>query len=201
MTKHINLFHEDMVPGFGPVQLQTFVFNLIIAFAIGGSWFYLAWNERQQLLTDEQHWLQILQENTDKLASFQARYPKLNSETALRTENQRLLSELQRARETDAGLASQFERSSDGFYRPLSQLADYDLEGLWLNNITLQEGTHYFLLSGYTKDPAIIPLYINKLGRTDFGNLSISQLKMTKTEQNLWSFTLSNQQQTQAADQ
>ncbi|MEJ2042761.1 MAG: hypothetical protein P8X74_16605 [Reinekea sp.] len=192
MTKQVNLLKEDMLKGFGPVQLPVFVSVALFSILCAVAWFYYNWEERQELLAGEQIWIAQLADTTKALENFKKQHPSINNENALKQKNDELLKELQRIQETEAGLSFQLDNAIDGFYSPLMQLSNYDLNGLWLNRITLNDGNRLFTLDGYSRDPSLIPQYIDQLGQSTFGNLSIQTLNMARQDKNLWQFTLSN---------
>lgn len=199
MTHQVNLNSQTLLPGFGPVQLPLFIATILVSILAGGVWFYLSWSERQSLLAQEQELQIALESEIQTLAQFQAQYPNLNDEPALQAENEELTAQLLRTRETFSGLANQIENAIEGFNKPLTQLSDYDLNGLWLNKIELKDGKRFFELEGVARSPELIPQYIEQLGESTFSGISIQQLTVTKEDrQNLWRFTLSNGQATPA---
>jgi type II secretory pathway pseudopilin PulG len=193
MTHQVNLNAKQIIPGFGPMQLPVFVWVVFAALAASGVWIYLSWNERQTLLAEEASLMASLAEAQKELTQFQQQYPNINNEPDLLTENQRLTEELAKARETFSGLANQVENAIEGFYQPLVQLSDYDLDGLWLDTIMLKDGTGFFALEGYSRNPELIPTYIEQLGNSEFKGITIKSLSLAKeSNQALWRFTLSN---------
>jgi hypothetical protein len=193
MTRQINLNSRNLLPGFGPVQLPVFVLALCFALIASSVWFYLAWSERQQLLAEEQQWTKTLEQDLAALTNFQNEFPNINNEPELIAKNTELSNELAKARETYSGLANQVENAIEGFNESLIQLSDYDLDGLWLNKIVLQDGRRSFALEGYARAPGLIPLYLEQLGQSTFDGITIKHLDVAKEENaNLWRFTLSN---------
>lgn len=193
MTHQVNLNQKSILPGYGPVQLPTFLVTTLVAMLLSGVWFSLAWIEHQSLLTEEQEQRQLQAAAQQRLDDFQRQYPKVSNEPELLAQNQALTERLQRSRETYSGLAVQLENSADGFLTPLQQLSDYDLNGLWLSQIRLQDGQRRFLLEGFARDPELIPQYIEQLGQSSFDGISIEYFRLTKQENNaLWQFSLSN---------
>ncbi len=200
MTKQVNLLKPNMLPGFGPVQVPMFLLIILVAIILGCGWAYWTWSIRQSLLAEEQSWINTLNQRTEALNRFKVQFPNVNNEAALRIEHETLQTELRLVRETYTGLANQLENAIDGFHTPLLQLNDYDLQGLWLDKISLKDGQRYFLLEGYSRDPSLIPIYLDQLGQSTFGGISIKTLNMSKQDEtNLWQFTLSNQR-TEAAE-
>jgi hypothetical protein len=193
MTRQINLNSKRLLPGFGPVQLPAFAAALCFALIAGSVWFYIAWAERQKLLAEEEQWSITLEQELTDLTNFQNEFPNINNEPELVARNTELSNELAKARETYSGLANQVENAIDGFNESLVQLSDYDLDGLWLNKITLQDGRRSFALEGYARAPGLIPLYLEQLGQSSFDGITIKHLDVAKEENaNLWRFTLSN---------
>jgi len=197
MTRQVNLANKNLLPGFGPVQLPAFLLSLVIALILGVGWILLSVIERQSLLAEESQWIETVEEELDALTRFQKQHPALNNEDQLQKSNQELSNQLQKSRETYSGLANQVENAIEGFNAPLTQLADYDLNGLWLNTISLKDGRRYFSLEGFTRKPELIPQYLEQLGESTFSGITIEQLAVTKEDQqNLWRFTMSNNQAT-----
>lgn len=195
MTHQVNLHSDDLLPGYGPWQLPIFVLTIGVAILVSAGSIAYAWYERENLLTLEQEWVGIAQNDLAALDTFQREYPALDNEAELTEENEALSGELQRMRETYSGLADQLENAVDGFTGPLKQLSDYDVNGLWLNRISLRDGTGYFYLSGFARRPELIPEYIAQLGLSSFEGISIQNLSVTKEEDirpPLWRFNLSN---------
>jgi Tfp pilus assembly protein PilN len=193
MTRQINLNSKTLLPGYGPVQLPLFLAAIAVALLASGIWSYLAWAQRQSLLAEEQQWNVTLNEQLQALTEFQATNPKVENEPALLAENEKLNQQLKKARETYSGLANQVENAVDGFHQSLTQLSDYDLNGLWLNKITLKDGKRYFSLAGFARNPELIPQYLEQLGQSEFQGLTIAQMSVAKeADSELWRFTLSN---------
>lgn len=196
MTRQVNLNSQQLLAGFGPVQLPAFISTLVVALIAGGLWLYLGWAEQQKLLAEEAQWSATLNSELEQLARFQAEFPNLYNEAELNEQNAELNLRLEKTRETYSGLASQLENAIDGFNAPLQQLADYDVNGLWLSKISLQNGRSQFSVEGFAQVPALIPQYLEQLGRSTFRGISIEQLNVTKeTDNNLWRFVMSNQRQ------
>jgi MSHA biogenesis protein MshI len=197
MTKQVNLNSQRLLPGFGPVQLPFFMVVILISLMLGIAWFFYSWSERQTLLEEELRWVEILKSEQLALTTFQAQYPNVNNEPELQAKNEALTTQLARARETYSGLANQVENAIEGFNAPLVQLSDYDLNGLWLDKISLKDGKRYFSLEGFARTPELIPLYLEQLGESTFQGITIEQLAVAKQENtDLWHFTMSNEQAT-----
>ena len=193
MTRQVNLNSATLLPGYGPLQLPVFLATLFIALIAGSGWFYYGWAQYDDLLTEEQYWLASLESELAALNSFQADHPNTNNEPELIAQNEALSTQLSIARETYSGIANQLENAVEGFNKPLTQLADYDLNGLWLTKISLQDGKRYFSLQGFARNPELIPQYVEQLGNSTFEGLSIQQLAVNKeNNSNLWRFTLAN---------
>lgn len=193
MTYQVNLNRRSLLPGYGPVQLPLFVLTALLAIALSAVWFFLAWSERQSLLREERLLQQVLTTEQQRLNDFQRLNPTVSNEPELLAANEELAGRLQRARETYSGLANQLENAVDGFHQPLVQLSDYDLDGLWLSQIRLQDGQRRFLLEGYARNPERIPQYIEQLGASSFQGISIEYFRLNKQDDaDLWQFSLSN---------
>lgn len=201
MTHQVNLKTDDLLPGFGPVQLPLFVGVFLLAVAIAAGWIAFAWFERQSLLATEQEWTLNAQENLADLNEFQAAFPAVNDEETLEIENQDLTTQLQRTRETYSGLSDQLENAVEGFNTSLKQLSNYDVNGIWLEHIALQDGNRYFTLRGFSQNPQLIPQYLEQLGSSSFSGITIESMSVAKEEdQSLWRFSLSNTAQTLRSD-
>lgn len=194
MTKQINLNDHHLLPGYGPVQLPVFLLTLLAAIVVAAAWVFLAWQERQNYLAEEQRWLVQLDTAVENLNSFRERYPNVSNESELLQENQDLTSQLSRARETYSGLANQVENAIEGFHAPLVQLTEYDLDGLWLERILLKDGQRYFALRGVARAPELVPNYIEQLGQSSFQGLNVDYMAIAKDATTpTWRFVLSNE--------
>lgn len=194
MTRQVNLNNQSLLAGFGPVQLPTFLLVILCAFIAAGIWIYLAWAEQQKLLQEEAQWAITLENELAQLTEFQAQFPNLYNEAELIEQNQNLNLRLAKTRETFSGLANQVENAIEGFNEPLKQLSDYDVDGLWLEKISLKDGKRSFALEGFAQIPALIPQYLEQLGQSSFNGISIEQLSVDKdAEKDLWRFVLSNE--------
>lgn len=194
MTRQINLNQPDLLPGYGPVQLPVFVMSVLLAVLLAIGWTWFRWSEHNRLLAEEQEWITRADQALAELQSFQARNPNLANEDDLVALNSQLTEELRRVQETYQGLASQMENAIEGFGRPLLQLSDYDLDGLWLARISLRDGQRYFVLEGFARNPELIPEYLNQLSQSDYRGLSVDELSLSREADNseLWQFRLSN---------
>lgn len=195
MTHQINLNRNNQLPGYSGLQLPTFIGVFILALIVSAVWIGFAWMERQSLLAEESDLRSRLVTEQERLESFQRQYPNISNEPELVSENESLNRRLLRARETYSGLAFQLENAVTGFHEPLTQLSDYDLEGLWLDQIQLQDGQRRFVLQGFARHPELIPEYIEQLGDSTFSGISIQSFTLDKhPEDDLWQFSLSNTQ-------
>ncbi len=194
MTRQVNLAKNELLPGFGKVQLPMFVVGFLIALTLASLWVFYAWNEYHQLLQREAMATQIAQSHLTALTQFQQQNPNLGNEQRLTEKNTLLSSQLESAREAYSGLSNQVENAIDGFNESLQQLSDYDLDGLWLNSILLKDGKRLFSIEGFAQAPELIPNYLNALGESTFHGITVEQLSVSKEENKnqLWRFTMSN---------
>lgn len=201
MTKQINLFKEGLLPGFGHVQLPTFLNVILLAIALSVGWFYFNWSERQALINERNSWQQISSTELENLETFQRLHPDLSNQDELKILNDDLSTKLQVRRATFSGLENQIENAVDGFTAPLTTLSDYDLNGLWLSSISLEDGKRLFSLEGYARKPELIPLYLEQLSESSFNGITVKQLAVNKVEKNkLWRFTMSNHKNTSSQE-
>jgi len=203
MTRQVNLLSDDLLPGFGKVQLPIFLIAALLTLIAAAGWVGVSLMARQALLAEELQWRTTESRSLEQLNQYRQQYPVLNNETELLGINRQLASQLQTARETYSGLANQIENAIEGFHTPLVQLADYDLDGLWLDSIALKDGQRFFTLDGFVRNPELIPQYLDQLGQSSFGGISIDQLAVAKSsdQANLWRFTLSNQREVKTVEQ
>jgi len=203
MTRQVNLLSDDLLPGFGMVQLPIFLIAALLTLIAAAGWVGASLMARQALLAEELQWRTTESRSLEQLNQFRQQYPVLNNETELLGINQQLANQLQTARETYSGLANQIENAIEGFHTTLVQLADYDLDGLWLDSIALKDGQRFFSLDGFVRNPELIPQYLDQLGQSSFGGISIDQLAVAKStdQANLWRFTLSNQRKVKTVEQ
>lgn len=195
MTHQINLNRNNLLPGYSRIQLPAFLGTLCLAVLVSVIWISVAWAERQSLLQEASEMQERLATEQERLESFQRLYPDVSNEPELISENESLNTRLLRARETFSGLAFQLENAVTGFHQPLTQLSEYDLEGLWLNQIQLRDGQRQFVLEGMARHPELIPQYIEQLGASSFNGISIQSFTLDKQpSEELWQFRLSNTQ-------
>jgi hypothetical protein len=194
MTRQINLLRDDLLPGYGKMQLPVFVGAVLISLLLAGAWVGLSLLARQGLLSEQQQWQAEAVSSLERLKQFRQRYPALTNASQLSSINLQLAGQLQTARETYSGLTNQVENAIEGFHTPLIHLAEQDIDGLWLNAIALKDGQRFFSLDGFVRNPELIPQYLDRLGRSSFGGIGIDQLALAKSpgRSNLWRFTLSN---------
>jgi heme exporter protein D len=194
---------DDLLPGFGTVQLPTFLLAALLSLVVAAVWVGASLLEHQALLAEELQWRATESRSLEQLNQFRQQFPALDNENQLTAVNLQLASQLQTARETYSGLANQIENAIEGFHAPLVHLADHDLEGLWLDSIALIDGQRFFTLDGFVRNPELIPQYLDQLGQSSFGGISIDQLMVAKSTDraNLWRFTLSNQRKLMTVEQ
>ncbi len=193
MTKQVNLLSEDLLPGYGPAQLPLFIKVLLLSAVLASGWVYYAWYERQVLLAEELEWVTKSRQELTNLELFQSQHPDLSNQQELQDTNDRLSLQLKVRRSTFSGLANQIENAVEGFTTPLKTLSDYDLNGLWLNKINLQDGKRLFSIEGVARTPELIPQYLEQLGQSKFSGITIEQFTIEKDKtSNLWRFTMSN---------
>lgn len=194
MAKQVNLFTEDLLPGYGSVQLPYFIVSALIALLFAAGFVAYSVNIRQQLVLEQQQWQNNAERQALALSQYQQLNPTIQNIDNLAATNAELTTQLEQRRIIFKDLALQLEDSLDGYSPALQQLIDYDIDGLWLDNIYLAGGQNSFTLSGYARSPELIPSYISSLGQSSFQGINITQLSVTKTspEQSLWQFSLSN---------
>lgn len=194
MAKDINLFSEDLLPGYGPVQLPYFVATLLIAMLLAALFIASTLHTRQQLVQEKLRWQSTADRQAAALTQYQMQNPNLQNSDELAQQNTVLAERLAINQGTLNSLSLQLGGNFEGFSGALQQLNDYDLDGLWLDNIEINGQTNSFTLSGYAQSPELIPSYLSQLGQTRFQGVSVSQLSVTKAEpeQTLWRFSLSN---------
>lgn len=194
MTKQVNLISNDLLPGYGPVQLPTFVLVLCVSIVCAALWLFSAYDTRSQLLAEQAAWQQTAKNQQQALETYQKLYPKMHNQDQLEQQNIELTANLNMRRTTLQDLADQLENAIEGFTQPLLQLSDYDINGLWLDTIQLKDGKRSFSLMGFAQAPELIPQYLTQLGQSDFQGISIAQLSIEKEikQNKLWRFNLSN---------
>lgn len=193
MTHQVNLKAAHLLPGFGPLQIGTFLVCLLATVTACLLWFVAQWWERQNLIAETTALENLLSNKQAMVNDLKESMPNLAIEPELLAENERLNIQLEQVNQTLSGLAGRIENSFGGFHQPLLQLSSYDLDGLWLSKIRMQDGTDFFELDGYTRAPDLVPRYISQLGKAGFSGLTVRTLEVKKAEDaNLWRFTLSN---------
>ncbi|MFQ3229354.1 hypothetical protein [Reinekea sp.] len=194
MTKQVNLVSSDLLPGYGPVQLPIFILIFCVSLVCAALWVFSAYDTRAQHLEEKAMWQQTAKNQLAALEAYQKLHPKLHNQDQLEQRNIVLTDELNLRRTTLQDLADQLENAIEGFTRPLLQLSDYDVQGLWLDTIQLKDGKRSFNLIGFAQTPELIPEYLAQLGQSDFKGITIQQLSVEKevAQNQLWRFGLTN---------
>ena len=194
MTKQVNLVSSDLLPGYGPVQVPSFVLVFVIALICAALWLFSAFDTRAQLLSEQTIWQQNAKNQQRALETYQKMHPEMHNQEQLEQRNIALTADLNLRRTTLQDLANQLENAIEGFTQPLLQLSDYDVQGLWLDTIQLKDGRRSFSLTGFAQTPELIPEYLSQLGQSDFKGISIQQLSVEKEieQKQLWRFSLTN---------
>lgn len=85
------------------------------------------------------------------------------------------------------------ERST-GFSGALDALAERHLGGVWLSVIRLEQGGRDLLLEGASQQPALLPEYLNSLGRSPaFAGRQFARFDLDRDEGGVLRFRLSSQ--------
>jgi len=83
-------------------------------------------------------------------------------------------------------------KGSDSFLSALEGLAQHNIAGLWLTNVTLIQGGG-ILIEGRTKKMSSIPLFAEALSAMPvFSKVDFSKMEITKASQGEISFSLSS---------
>jgi hypothetical protein len=201
MTRYINLMQSDMLPGHGRLQLPAFAMALLITVIGCAGWLTFAWYQQHSLQAELATWQQQQLGSEQALQQMRSINPQLDTEAALRLENAELTREKNRRESAYSGLATQLGEASLGFSTPLAQLSNYDLDGLWLNRIELRNSQQHLGLTGFTRQPGLVPRYLSQLEGSVFSGITIQNLNIeqTKDNANLWRFTLADSTIGQAA--
>jgi hypothetical protein len=201
MTRYINLMQPDMLPGHGRLQLPAFILVVLITIVGCAGWLTVAWYQQQSLQTELAIWQQQQTRSEQALAQTRSINPQLDTEAALRLENAELTREKNRRESSYSGLATQLDEASLGFSTPLAQLSNYDLDGLWLNRIELRNSQQHLGLTGFTRQPGLVPRYLSQLEGSVFSGITIQNLNIeqTRDDAGLWRFTLADSAIGQAA--
>ncbi|TCS43180.1 hypothetical protein [Reinekea marinisedimentorum] len=194
MTRQVNLWRNQQLPGYGRVQLPVFVLAFVVSLLAAALWFGYSWNKYEQKLQEEAEWQQRAEASLQALTLFQSSNPDLGNEARLQEINRQYAGQLQRSREAYSGLVNQVENAIEGFTGPLAQLSNYDINGLWLNSILLRDGHRAYTLEGFARRPELIPEYLNQLSQSTFKGLTVEKLSVNKEtdKSSLWRFVMSN---------
>lgn len=190
MTRHINLMTPDMRPGQGPVQLPLFVAVIALTLLAGGLYLGI----HALVGATLQHNIDTAQQQVDASAlalhRMRQNYPSIASEAELRANNETLQERLNTRRDELRGLTSQIDTAASGFARPLASLSEHDLDGLWLTRIELRDSHSHLELEGMARQPNLIPRYLGQLEGEVFQGLSIRNLSIDQSADNLWRFSM-----------
>jgi hypothetical protein len=107
-----------------------------------------------------------------------------NTKSQLLEDEIRLLSqELEQKRQVEQVLSTGSYGNRNGFSDYFAGLARQHVSGLWLTNVTLQNGGTQLVLKGKTNNAELIPIYIQKLAKEKaFAGLSFNVLEMSRSE-------------------
>lgn len=190
MTRHINLLQPDILPGQGRLQLPAFITATALALLIGLG--YLAYHAlTAQLLQSRIRQLQSqVDDSALQLHRLRQTYPSIASEAELRTANETLQVQVQARRQELLGLTSQLDTAASGFAGPLRSLSKHDLNGLWLTHIELRNSHSHLALKGMARQPNLIPRYLGQLESEVFQGLSIRNLNIEQSDDQLWRFSI-----------
>ncbi|SDS97057.1 MSHA biogenesis protein MshI [Pseudomonas oryzae] len=87
----------------------------------------------------------------------------------------------------------QAERSG-GFSPALDALAERHLGGVWLSTIRLEQGGRDLLLEGASQQPALLPVYLNSLGRSPaFAGRQFARFDLERDAADVLRFRLASQ--------
>lgn len=82
---------------------------------------------------------------------------------------------------------------SDGFSRYLSDLAEFRVKGMWLRQITLNQGGARIHLSGSTTNPEVIPLFLKQLSRgASFRGHRFQNFELRENDEGVLEFDISD---------
>ncbi|TXR54300.1 hypothetical protein [Reinekea thalattae] len=194
MTHQVNLWRNQKLTGYGPLQLEHFL--LVIAAAVISAILWFTYNliNYHQTLNEIDYWSEQAENSLAQLRKFQKDNPNVGDEAQLQALNQLYSQRLQQARDIHLGLSYSGGDSVEGFTLPLGYLTDHDIEGLWLNKIYLQDSYRVYRLEGYARAPELIATYIEGLKDSVFQGLSIDQLSVRQhpEQQSLWMFSIGN---------
>lgn len=199
MTRHINLMQADMLPGYGPGQLPTYLVTLALTLVACVLYAGYHWTIQRSLEADIEQWQSRVETSANQLRTFRQNHPAMASEAELMHENQELAEQLAQREATFSGLTSQLGTAAQGFSQPLASLSDYDIDGVWLSRIVLRDSREHLSLDGFARRPEMIPQYLDQLEGTVFDGLTIQNLTIQQADtQSLWRFSLSDRFETES---
>lgn len=195
MTRHINLMRTSILPGQGRVQLPAFVLGIALTLVMGFG--YLGY----QLMTAallQQHISSAqlnVEDSAQQLRDLRESFPGIGSEAELRTRYQSLQSRLMAQRSKLQGLGNQLDSATSGFARPLSSLTQHGLDGFRLTRIELRNSHSQLQLEGITRQPKLIPRYLDQLEGEVFAGLNIGNLDIEQSSDELWRFRIAEKRE------
>lgn len=194
MTRHINLMQPDILPGYGRWQVPAFTVALLVVLVGGAGFVGYHWNLHQNLLDETGYWQSQVHSSRQRLNDFRRANPTMASEADLLLENERLETRLGEREAALSGLANQLDVSAQGFSEPLASLSDYDLDGIWLTRIELRDSRAHLGLTGFARDPGLVPRYLAQLEGSVFEGLSIRNLSIQQApdDDRLWRFNIAD---------
>lgn len=194
MTRHINLMQTDILPGYGRWQVPAFTVAILLTLCAAAGYIGYHWQLHQNLLDESAYWQTQVQNSQQRLSDFRRANPEMASEADLVADNESLTNQLQERRTALSGLAEQLDVSSQGFFAPLTQLSDHDLDGIWLTRIELRDSRAHMGLEGVARDPGLVPRYLGQLEDSVFNGLSIQNLNIQQSAQDdaTWRFSIAD---------
>ena len=190
MKQQVNLLTDDLKPKRDPLSLGqllslwgAFAAVLVVFSGWGGA---SLWQLADEEAEKREQW-RLLQKTNEQLKSSTSETadPTLEAEvTALksnRADQERLM----------AALMHYHTDQAHGFSHYLNDLAEHQVDGMWLSRITLSDGGGRIQLQGVTLDPQHLPLFLRELSKGEaFNGHRFDELTLEETDDGLLEFDL-----------
>lgn len=190
MKQQVNLLTDDLKPKRETLSLgQLFGlwagFSVVLAVVSGWGGASL-WQLTDEEAEKREQWRLLRQTNEQLKASYSENAdPRLAAEVselkADRAEQEQLIAALMHYRTDQA----------HGFSSYLDDLADHQVDGMWLSRITLMDGGERIQLQGVTLDPVHLPAFLQELSKGEsFSGHRFDEFKLEETEDGLLEFDI-----------
>ena len=192
MRQQVNLLSEELKPKVQPMtigQLMAAWVALVgVLTVVSGGDGASLWQLATQHEDTQNQW-QVLHDANSLLKAGVSE----QADPALRLEVEDLRERRAEQRRLMDLLFGYKTRQTDGFSPYLNDLAEYRVDGMWLQRITLDAGGARIHLNGRTTDPKVLPQFLKRLSLGDsFRGHRFHNFELKESDQGLLEFDISN---------